>query len=101
MTAKILSNMVSAHPEPSDLDGFSDLREDDQARIRKAWQEGHVDPADIPSTQAQPGDKPEKKKAAPKKKKGEAEEEEGEDAAETSEKPKKARATKKVCGHVC
>ncbi|KAF6757670.1 hypothetical protein DFP72DRAFT_808558, partial [Ephemerocybe angulata] len=61
-TPKILSNIKEAHPEPTDLDGYEDLTDEDKAKIVKAWQEGHVDPADIPETQAQPGDEPPEKK---------------------------------------
>ncbi|RXW17302.1 hypothetical protein EST38_g8557 [Candolleomyces aberdarensis] len=49
-TPKIISNLKSQHPEPSELDGYEDLRPEDQAKIVKAWQDGHVDPEDIPPT---------------------------------------------------
>lgn len=100
ITPKILGNMKAAHEDPSDLDGYEDLKDEDKAKVVKAWQEGHVDPADVPETQTQPGDEPEKKKRAPRKKK--AAEDDGEDEAaaaddaEPAEKPKKGKAKAKV-----
>jgi hypothetical protein len=87
--------MKAAHPEPSDLDGYEELREEDQAKIIKAWQEGHVDPADVPESAKKEeveGEEKPKKKAAPRKKK--ADDEADGEAAE--EKPKRSRAKAKV-----
>jgi hypothetical protein len=33
---------------PSDLDGYEDLTEADQAKISKAWSDGHAADKDIP-----------------------------------------------------
>lgn len=80
---------------PDDLDGFEDLREEDQERVRSAWVDGRVADEDIPPTARKPADaangeddeeKP-KKKRAPAKKKAEVE-------GDEEEKPKRKRATK-------
>lgn len=94
-TPKIITNMQAKFSNPDDLDGFEDLKEEDQERVRRAWEEGRVADEDIPSTARKPVDdanaedddeKP-KKKRAPAKKKVEAE-------GDEEEKPKKKRATK-------
>ncbi|KAI0694521.1 poly polymerase and DNA-ligase Zn-finger region-domain-containing protein [Cytidiella melzeri] len=75
VTTKILSNMKNSFDEADELDGFDDLEEKDQEKIRKAWQEGHVADEDIPESARKPdgeeGDeeddaKPAKAKAAGK-----------------------------------
>ena len=50
-TRKILENMKESLGEAEELDGFEDLNDEDKARIKKAWEEGHVDPSDVPDTQ--------------------------------------------------
>jgi len=92
-TPKIISNMQAKFNDPEDLDGFDDLKEEDQERVRRAWTDGHVADEDIPPTARKPADaadeeeeKP-KKKRAPAKKKAEAK-------GDAEEKPKKKRATK-------
>lgn len=42
--------MKNVHDEADDVDGFEDLHDDDQDRIRKAWEEGHVANEDIPES---------------------------------------------------
>lgn len=57
----------------SDLDGYDELRPEDQAKVDKAWEEGHVEDEDIPeSAKKAEGDEEEedekpKKKRAPAK----------------------------------
>lgn len=92
-TPKIIGNMQAKFSDPEELDGFDDLQEEDQERVRRAWTEGHVADDDIPPTARKSDDaadeeeeKP-KKKRAPAKKKAEAE-------GDAEEKPKKKRATK-------
>ncbi|KAI0634798.1 poly polymerase and DNA-ligase Zn-finger region-domain-containing protein [Trametes polyzona] len=75
VTSKIISNMKNAFDEADELDGFEDLKEEDQERVKKAWEEGHVAPEDVPETARK------------------ADGEEGEDDEE--EKPKKGRGKKK------
>lgn len=90
-TPRIITNMKAKFSSAEDLDGFEDLKEEDQERVRRAWEEGRVADEDIPETARKPADaeddeKP-KKKRAPAKKKNEVEgDEEG--------RPKKRRATK-------
>lgn len=75
VTSKILSNMKNSFDEAEELDGFEDLNDEDQERVKKAWAEGHVAPEDIPESA--------------RKADGEASEEEEED------KPKKKAGKKK------
>lgn len=96
MTSKIVSNMKNSFDDASELDGFEDLRPEDQEKVTKAWEEGKVAESDIPETAkkaegaAEDEEEKPKKKRAPAKKKAE-----GEDG---EEKPKRSRATKaKVC----
>ena len=69
VTTRIINNMKNSFNEADELDGFDDLKDEDQKRVSKAWEEGHVDPEDVPETA----------------KKGDGEEEEDED------KPKRGK----------
>ncbi|GAA5950459.1 hypothetical protein JCM3765_004555 [Sporobolomyces pararoseus] len=101
VTEKVLQNLKEAFDEADEIDGFEELKEEDQEKVRKAFAEGHVDDADIPPTARKPesegeGDeageeKPKKKKAATKRKKAEA----ADDDEEEEEKPKKKKAPAK------
>ncbi|TFK28500.1 zf-PARP-domain-containing protein [Coprinopsis marcescibilis] len=101
VTKKIFENVKKSIENAEDLDGFADLKPEDQAKIRKAWQDGQVDDADLtanqlPKTAEEAEEEPVKKKRAPKKKK--ADEEDDEEPEEPAEKPKKkAPAKSKVC----
>ncbi|KAJ4472127.1 hypothetical protein J3R30DRAFT_1037186 [Lentinula aciculospora] len=96
ITPKVLSNVKDEHPDASDVDGFEELRPEDQEKVIKAWEVGKVADEDIPETarkadgdgDEEEDEKPKKKARAPKKK--------ADDDGE--EKPKKPRAakTKKV-----
>jgi hypothetical protein len=95
VTKKILENMKAQFETADELDGFDELQPADQDRLRKAWEEGHVADEDIPETARKPAGEDEgeeeeekSKKKAPAKKKAAAEDGE--------EKPKKARAPRKV-----
>ena len=60
--------------EGSELDGYDQLKPEDQARVIKAWQDGHVADEDIPDSARKAADedgeeKPKKAKRAPAKKK--------------------------------
>ncbi|GJE86488.1 zf-PARP domain-containing protein [Phanerochaete sordida] len=78
VTSKVLQNMKTQFEDPEDLDGFEDLEDEDKARIRKAYQDGHVADEDIPESARKPaaddmdededGEKPKKKAAAKGKK---------------------------------
>ncbi|KAF8644006.1 hypothetical protein AX16_008722 [Volvariella volvacea WC 439] len=50
VTKKLIENMKRSLEDPSDLDGYQDLKLGDQAKVTKAWQEGHVDEIDIPAS---------------------------------------------------
>lgn len=91
--------MQELYSEPSDLDGFDELKPEDKEKVRKAFQDGHVADEDIPETakkegaageedEDEEGEKPKKKTASRKRKDTEAE---GEPA---TEKPKRSRTTK-------
>ena len=72
VTAKVLASIREFNAEASDLDGYSDLRDEDQARIDYAYEHNAINPADVPESAKKPEgeadeEKP-KKKAAPKKK---------------------------------
>jgi hypothetical protein len=77
----------------SDLDGYEDLKPEDQAKIDKAWEVGHVAEEDIPESARKPAEdddgeeKPKKKTASRKKKNA--------DADEDGDKPKPKRAPRK------
>ncbi|CAL1708643.1 unnamed protein product [Somion occarium] len=76
VTKKVLSNMKEVFEDPADLDGFDDLKEEDQERVRAAWEAGHVADEDIPDTARKP--------------EGEEGEEEEEEEEEGGKKKKKA-----------
>ncbi|EKM56501.1 uncharacterized protein PHACADRAFT_253668 [Phanerochaete carnosa HHB-10118-sp] len=78
VTSKVIENMKGQFENADELDGFDDLKEEDQERIRKAWEEGHVADEDIPESARNPAGEDEeeedsekvvKKKAAAKEKK--------------------------------
>ena len=53
----------------ADLDGYDDLKPEDQEKVNKAWEEGHVAEEDIPETAKKPeGDEEEEKPKKTKKK---------------------------------
>lgn len=93
MTPKIIANVKKSFEEASELDGYEALKPEDQARVIKAYQEGHVADEDIPESARKPADEGEEKpKKAGRKKKAD------DDEGESTEKPKKAKAsTSKVC----
>jgi hypothetical protein len=92
VTPTILKNMKKNFEDPAELDGYEDLKPEDQEKINKAYEDGHVADEDVPESARKPDadeedeEKP-KKKAAPRKKK--TDDDDGE------EKPKKARAPRK------
>ena len=71
--------------EADELDGFEDLKEADQDKIRKAWEEGHVDDADIPESARKP---------AKDEENGDAEDHEQEEEEEGGSKVKKSKGKK-------
>ncbi|KAF8956286.1 hypothetical protein BDZ97DRAFT_1671792 [Flammula alnicola] len=99
VTKKIIENVKKNFEEASELDGFEDLKPEDQARVTKAWEVGEVADEDIPESARKPeGEEDEEKpkkaaKKAPAKKKAAAAESDG----EAPEEPKKRASTSKVC----
>jgi hypothetical protein len=93
VTPKIIANVKKSFEDVSELDGYEVLNPEDQARVIKAYQEGHVADEDIPESARKPADEEEEKpKKAGRKKKAD------DDEGEPAEKPKKAKAsTSKVC----
>ncbi|KAJ6543918.1 hypothetical protein B0H19DRAFT_957004 [Mycena capillaripes] len=102
VTPKVLSNVKKVHDEAEEIDGFNDLNDADQARVNKAWEDGHVAAEDVPESARKPGEgedsedyetgAPKKKKAAPRKKKADAED------GDEEPKPKKKAAPRKKVG---
>lgn len=94
--------MKKSFSSADELDGYEDLKEEDQERINKAWEEGKVADEDIPESARKPKDdedgegeeKPKKKKAPAKKAAKKAKKDEDDDEEE-EEKPKKKRAPAK------
>ncbi|ORY56205.1 p115 like vesicle tethering protein [Leucosporidium creatinivorum] len=103
VTQKQFNNMKQDFETAEELDGYEDLKEEDQERVAKAFEAGQVADEDIPDSarkaeadeeeeedlkEKQGGStKKPKKKAVPKKKKGDDDEE---------EKPKKKAPVKKT-----
>ena len=81
--------MKKSFESAEELDGYEDLKPEDQEKVNKAWEEGHVADEDVPDSAKKPDDDEEekpKKKRAPVKKKAKKDEDGDE------EKPKKKRA---------
>ncbi|KZT34554.1 zf-PARP-domain-containing protein, partial [Sistotremastrum suecicum HHB10207 ss-3] len=101
-TAKLIENMKKELTEAEDLDGFDDITPENQEKIRKAWEEGHVADEDIPDSARKPpkdaegGDDEKPKKRAAAKKQPIKEVDSGADDDEDEKPKKKARTTKKA-----
>ncbi|KAJ8081196.1 hypothetical protein AAF712_008836 [Marasmius tenuissimus] len=54
VTREQLENVKAQFEEASELDGFEDLKEEDQERVKKAYEDGHVADEDIPDTAREP-----------------------------------------------
>ncbi|UZJ54918.1 hypothetical protein CBS101457_004238 [Exobasidium rhododendri] len=86
VTRKQLSNIKEKVGEAEDLDGYEDLREEDQKRVEDAIMEGKVAPEDVtPGMEEEEKDGSPKKKPRRSKKKVEEEEEEEEEEDEEVE----------------
>lgn len=70
VTPKIISNMKNSFNEADELDGFDDLSEEDQDRIKKAWEDGHVAAEDVPETAKKADGEDDEDEDKPKKKGG-------------------------------
>ncbi|OCH87137.1 zf-PARP-domain-containing protein [Obba rivulosa] len=106
VTPKIITNMKTIHEEAEELDGFENLTAEDQDKVVKAWEDGHVADEDIPDTARKPeaeanGDDEDEDK--PKKKRGSKKKDEEADAGPKKgvfkvEYASQGRAKCKVCG---
>jgi hypothetical protein len=91
VTPKIIENVKKSFEDAEDLDGFEELNEEDQQKLKTAWEAGHVAEEDVPpSAKKDDGEEEKPKKRATKKKKEVEDDGEGEE----EEKPKKARGRK-------
>ncbi|GAA97672.1 uncharacterized protein L969DRAFT_87779 [Mixia osmundae IAM 14324] len=107
VTPKVISNLKTAFEDPAELDGYEDLRPEDQTRIKDAYDQGHIAPEDVnpnslsreppPAESGEEGadEKPSPKKKTATKRKAKKEEEDDDADGQVVEKPKKKRRTKK------
>ncbi|KAI0360416.1 zf-PARP-domain-containing protein [Trametes cingulata] len=100
VTPKIITNMKNAFNEADELDGFDDLKEEDQERVKKAWEEGHVAPEDVPETarKAEGEEDEDEEDEKPKKKGGKKKEEDSGPAVFKFEYASSGRSKCKDCG---
>ncbi|KAI0674578.1 poly polymerase and DNA-ligase Zn-finger region-domain-containing protein [Trametes maxima] len=76
VTPKIITNMKNSFDEADELDGFDDLNDEDQDRVKKAWEEGHVASDDVPESARKPeGEEDDEEEEEKPKKKGRAKKE--------------------------
>jgi len=104
LTSSVLKN-VSEELEGkiSELDGFEELEVGDQEKIKKAFEEGRVDPDDVPPTAVpeksaaeEEDDKaPKKRKRAPAKKKPKANSPQPLDESASADRPEEEEADEK------
>lgn len=67
VTPKIIENLKKKHEVASDIDGFEEISEEDQRRVEKAYDDGHVADEDIPESARKPdGDEKDKVEATKK-----------------------------------
>ena len=61
--------MKKSFSDASELDGYEDLKPEDQEKVNKAWEEGHVADEDIPESARKADDgEDDGEEKAPKKK---------------------------------
>ena len=95
VTPKIIENVKKSFESAEDLDGFEELKEEDQEKLKTAWEVGHVAEEDIPPTAKKPDGADEDEEEKPKKRASKKKKEVvDEDEEEEEEKPKKARGRK-------
>ncbi|KAK7039036.1 hypothetical protein VNI00_010428 [Paramarasmius palmivorus] len=54
VSKKQFENMKARSSDVSELDGYEDLKPEDQERVKKAYEDGHVAPEDIPESARKP-----------------------------------------------
>ncbi|TNY19268.1 poly polymerase and DNA-ligase Zn-finger region-domain-containing protein, partial [Rhodotorula diobovata] len=110
VTAKQFHNMKESFEEAEELDGFEDLKPEDQERVKKAFDVGHVADEDIPDSARKPeadddgaeddDEKPKKKaskaKGGSKKKKAAKDEDDDEAGSDGEPKEKKKKVRKRT-----
>lgn len=68
VTPRIIENMKKNFDSATELDGFDELPAEDQAKVEKAWEEGHVADEDIPDSARKPEDEEDGEDEGKKKK---------------------------------
>jgi hypothetical protein len=99
VSSRVLANIKKFFPDPADLDGYEDLKPEDQQKIKTAYEAGHVAEEDIPETAKKPageGDEDEEEEK-PKKKGGRKRKADDEEGGEEEKPKKKAGGRAKVC----
>jgi len=48
ITPKVWTNIKKGYGAPEEIEGFNELNDADKEKFRKAWEDGKVDPADVP-----------------------------------------------------
>ncbi|PCH44734.1 zf-PARP-domain-containing protein [Wolfiporia cocos MD-104 SS10] len=105
VTPKIIENMKKSFEEADELDGFEELKAEDQEKVRKAWEDGKVADEDVPESARKPEgeeeddeEKPKKKAARGSKKKAEADDAEPKKSVFKLEYASSGRSKCKACG---
>ena len=93
VTPKIIENVKKSFEDADGLDGFEDLKEEDQEKLKAAWEAGHVADEDIPPSARKEAAGDEEEEDKPKKRASKKKKEVNEDEEE-EEKPKKPRGRK-------
>ena len=60
-TKTIFTNIKKSFESAEELDGYEDLKPEDQEKVNKAWEEGHVADEDVPDSAKKPDDDEEEK----------------------------------------
>ncbi|TFK70796.1 zf-PARP-domain-containing protein [Pluteus cervinus] len=94
-TKKVIENIKKNFEDASELDGYEDLKPEDQAKIRQAYRDGHVANEDIPETARKPAREEGGEKIDEEKPKKEHDHAKKKVVDEDSEKPKNKRAPRK------
>ena len=100
VTPKIIENVKKTFEDADGLDGFEDLKEEDQEKLKAAWEVGHVADEDIPATARKEGTGDEEEEEKPKKRASKKKKEANDDEQQEEEKPKKARGRKPKVRHI-
>lgn len=96
-TSTVFNNMKKAYGAASEVEGFDQLKPEDQEKFTKAWDKGEVEPEDVPaSAKAAEGEEaPKKKPSRPRKKQKTSDYGDDDDDEEDEPKPKKKAAPRR------